>query len=57
MFPFRTTDTTYPALQRKMVSKGLHRLMICIVLIFALAAAALRFADLSVIQSATLGDD
>ena len=40
-----------------MVSKGLHRLMICIVLIFALAAAALRFADLSVIQSATLGDD
>jgi hypothetical protein len=40
-----------------MASKGLHRLMICIALIFALASAALRFADLSVLQSASLGDD
>ena len=40
-----------------MASKGLHHLTICIALVFALVAAALRFADLSVLQSATLGDD
>lgn len=40
-----------------MVSKGLHRLTICIALVFALAAAARRFADLSILESATLCDN